>query len=286
MDNLERNIFGSVEIAYECLADIDRTANFYKAISEVINKNDRVLELGTGTGILALMAGKSGASTVDAYEIEKAMAEIARRNIKRNKLSHIINVIESDVTKVKLSPKKQYNVLIAEMITVGLIEEQLVPAFNNILRQKVLKNDAHAIPYGQNTYIELVETSFNYFGFDLETVQIEQTWQKSKLKSKLTKPMLLSEVDFNKSIQSREEINPCVDETITFEIMSDGIANGIRLASESLLSKNITSGWTQCMNSPAIIPIKPIKLSKGDKITAEISYKMGGEMRSFNFIAK
>jgi ribosomal protein L11 methyltransferase len=44
----------------------------------------RVADVGTGTGILALMALRAGAARVDAAELEPLAAAIARRNARRN----------------------------------------------------------------------------------------------------------------------------------------------------------------------------------------------------------
>jgi predicted RNA methylase len=278
---VERDIFGSQEIAYECLADLDRTDAFKKAIEEVVHKEEVVLELGTGTGILSLFAAGSGAGHVDAYEVSRPMAAIARQNIKVNKLDTIISVHEADVSTDKIKTDEKYDLLIAEMITVGLIEEQLVPAFNNVLSQNVMKPTAKAIPCANETWCELVETDFNHFGYWLKTVQIEQTWQESKLKSRLTKPHLISHVDFNAALASGVAIDPSVDEVVEFIATQNGTVNALRLTSNSILSDQIDSGWTQCMNSPAIIPIDPIEVTAGQLIKMKISYEMGGEMASF-----
>ena len=280
MDAVERDIFGSQEIAYECLADVERTQNFLDAINQVVRKNDRVIELGTGTGVLSLFAAKAGADPVHAFEIVKPMADIARQNIRSNKLDSVITVYDADVTAVQMEQKQYYDLLIAEMISVGLIEEQLVPAFNNILKQGILKTSAQAMPCANKTYVELVDTDYSHFGVLLKTIQIEQTWQESKVKHVLAGPELISNVDFNEAIKTQTPIDPQVDKTIVFTATGNGTVNGLRLTSDSILSKEVVSGWTQCMNSPAIIPIDEFEISIGEQVQMNISYEMGGEMKS------
>lgn len=282
METLDRNVFGSQEIAYECLADVDRTRNFMQAIDEVVKKDSAVIEMGTGTGILSLFAARAGGYPVHAYEIEKPMAEIARQNIRENNYDHIIEVYDADVTKVSLKKKTFYDVLIAEMISVGLIEEQLIPAFNNILHQGILKDTAVAMPSANQTFVELVNTDFDHFGINLKTIQIEQTWQESKIKHFLTNPELVSYVDFNNAIAQHKPINPLVDNVIEFTAKQSGAVNAIRLTSDSILSPKVISGWTQCMNSPAVLPLKEFKVKKGQKILMRVKYEMGGEMKSFS----
>lgn len=280
MDAVERDIFGSQEIAYECLADEDRTRNFLDAINQVVAKGDHVLELGTGTGVLSLFAAKAGANPVHAFEIVKPMAEIARQNILSNNLEDIVTVYDGDVTATQIDHNEYYDLLIAEMISVGLIEEQLVPAFNNILKQGILKKTAHAMPCANRTYVELVDTSYEHFGVLLKTIQIEQTWQKSKIKEILTRRELISHVDFNTAIKEREPIDPHVEQEVDFVATKTGTVNGLRLTSDSILSDKVVSGWTQCMNSPAIIPIDEFDVSEGERVAMRIAYTMGEEMKS------
>lgn len=276
-----RDVFGSQEIAYECLADYERTENFYNAINELVKDDSKVIELGTGTGILALFAAKAGAKKVDAFEISFPMAEIARKNVADNNLQEVVTIKTEDVTSMQLG-ENVYDVFIAEMISVGLIEEQLVPAFNNVLNQDMLKTTAKSIPCRQDTFVELVNTDFEHFGVKMNTIQIEQTWQESKLQSKISDPILVSSVNFNEAIMSKKPIDPIVDKELEFIANKDGVVNAIRLTSDSILSDNITSGWTQCMNSPAIIPINDVQLREGQTLKLRISYEMGGEMSSLS----
>jgi len=278
---IDRNIFGSQEIAYECLADLERTDNFLRSINAQIKKNSVVLELGTGTGILALFAAKAGAKSVDAYELSVPMAQIAKKNIIDNNLENKISIYVDDVTTMDISTKIKYDVLIAEMITVGLIEEQLVTAFNNILKRGILKKSAISIPASQDTYVELVNTDFEHFGLKMRTIQVDQTWQESKVKHQISTKKLISRIDFNSAILSQTTINPFVKQIVAFRSMKNGIANAIRLSSNSILCSGIISGWTQCMNSPVIVPINEIQLKKGELVRFCIEYEMGGEMKSF-----
>lgn len=281
MDAVERDIFGSQEIAYECLADVERTKNFLDAINQVVKKDDQVMEMGTGTGVLSLFAAKAGARSVHAFEIVKPMADIARQNIRANGLQDVVAVYDGDVTKAEINQTEFYDVLIAEMISVGLIEEQLVPAFNNVLQQKVLKNDAQVMPCANETFAELVDTDFTHFGVNLRTIQIEQTWQDSKIKNVLTDRKTVSYVDFNNAVQTGEQIKPQVDTTVTFVVAKAGTVNALRLTSDSILSSSVVSGWTQCMNSPAVIPINEFDVTEGQEVVMRITYEMGGEMSSF-----
>lgn len=67
-----------------------------EAIQKYIRKGDRVLDAGTGSGILAIAAAKLGASHVTATEIEKLAVEAALKNFKRNRVAHKISIYHTD----------------------------------------------------------------------------------------------------------------------------------------------------------------------------------------------
>lgn len=61
-------------------------------------KNDRVLDLGTGNGIIpVLMQSKNPGSTYTALEIQENSADLAIRNVELNNLSDRISVVKGDI---------------------------------------------------------------------------------------------------------------------------------------------------------------------------------------------
>lgn len=63
-----------------------------------VKKGGRVLDLGTGTGILPiLMEAKTEGSYFAGLEIQKDMAEMADRSVKLNHLEQKIEIVEGDI---------------------------------------------------------------------------------------------------------------------------------------------------------------------------------------------
>ncbi len=63
-----------------------------------IRKNDRVLDMGTGTGIIAvLIAAKTAAASVTGLEIQAEMSEMAMRSIKLNGLEEKMKIVCGDI---------------------------------------------------------------------------------------------------------------------------------------------------------------------------------------------
>lgn len=77
---------------------IDRLENSQKAV--------HVLDIGTGTGLLSMMAAKLGAERVTALEAFQPMAKIAKKIIHENGFSDKITVVSERSTDVKASASK------------------------------------------------------------------------------------------------------------------------------------------------------------------------------------
>ena len=65
-----------------------------------VKKGGRVMDLGTGTGIIAvLLAGKTAAGLIVGLEIQPEMAEMASRSVKLNNLEERVKIVNGDIRK-------------------------------------------------------------------------------------------------------------------------------------------------------------------------------------------
>ncbi|MBW1972924.1 MAG: methyltransferase [Deltaproteobacteria bacterium] len=63
-----------------------------------IRKNERIIELGTGCGIISLLlALKEKRARIVAVEIQKNLFELAKKNVQINKLDNIIDLLNIDL---------------------------------------------------------------------------------------------------------------------------------------------------------------------------------------------
>lgn len=66
-------------------------------VEEYVHSGDRVIDVGTGTGILAIAAGKMGASDVLATDLDAMAVRVARENAALNDMQKIVRTREGDL---------------------------------------------------------------------------------------------------------------------------------------------------------------------------------------------
>lgn len=76
----------------------------------IVSFQDAVLDMGTGSGILAITAGKR-ASNVIAVDINSEAVRFARKNVKTHGLEDTVSVIEGDLF-APLGPCHMFNVIL------------------------------------------------------------------------------------------------------------------------------------------------------------------------------
>ncbi|MBN1869578.1 MAG: 50S ribosomal protein L11 methyltransferase [Candidatus Omnitrophica bacterium] len=87
-------------------------------IEECKGRFQSFLDIGTGTGILSIIAEKCGAEDIKAIDVSQDAVKVARQNSFENKCG-CIDVRKADVQKYSL--KKQYDFVAANIITKELI---------------------------------------------------------------------------------------------------------------------------------------------------------------------
>ncbi len=91
------------------------------ALEDVIRPGVTVLDMGTGSGILAIAAVKLGAVKVIAVDNDPIAVEVAEANARANGVGHAINAIEGSL-KTVITSARRYDVLVANIIARIIIE--------------------------------------------------------------------------------------------------------------------------------------------------------------------
>lgn len=250
---------------YEGVSDVRRLTPFKEAINESC-KGKRVLESGTGSGILSILAARAGAERVYTVEIDPEVARFAEENIQKSgyKIIKFIQKDTKDVTLEDLEGEK-VDVVIAENLSTWQVTEPQIPVMNHINRFLV-KDDGVRIPTRVFNYLELAQSQYRFEdAVDLRTHYFEFTG--------INKPEVLSQKVLLREIDLRE-INPTsIDEVVRVKVTKSGVLNGLRLTSPLQLYKGITFDSSDSLMPPVIVPLREdLSVSIDEIVEVHIRY--------------
>lgn len=134
--------FSGMPVHILMLNDRVRTTRMIAAINAVVQAGDVVVEVGTGTGVLAVAAARAGARHVYAIECG-AMASVAREMVQANGLADRVTVIGSLSSDVTLPEKA--DVFVSETIGNAAFDENILTISRDALVRH-LKPNARMIP--------------------------------------------------------------------------------------------------------------------------------------------
>jgi Ribosomal protein L11 methyltransferase (PrmA) len=124
------------------LNDRVRTSRFVEAVRQVVQPGDVVVDIGTGSGVLAVAAARAGATRVYAIEAGD-MARLARSVVRANGLDDRIAVVEGWSTEVSLPERA--DVLVSEIIGEMPLDERILEVTLDA-RQRLIRADARLVP--------------------------------------------------------------------------------------------------------------------------------------------
>jgi precorrin-6B methylase 2 len=156
------------------LEDRVRTSRFIDAIRRTVRADDVVVDLGTGSGVLAVTAAQAGATHVYAIEA-RPIAEVAARFFKGSGLDDRITLIRGVSTEVALPERA--DVLVSEMIGNEPLGERILETTCDAVA-RLLKPGARLIPSALRIYATPVVVPKKVRERAFFTPEVVDRWQR------------------------------------------------------------------------------------------------------------
>lgn len=293
----------AVRLHNKLLNDRGRTGRFIAAIEEVVRPGDVVVDIGTGTGILALAAARAGAKRV--YAIESGpVCRVAERMFAVNGVADRVTLVAGRSTRVELPERA--DVLVTETFGNGPLSEDVLEITIDA-RRRLLKPDARVLPrtvricalpvsvpaaeLRENVFTPAaVEQWRSWYGVDFGPLRevnrhrlLMHCMQPKRLRrwKALGAPVLLTEIDLGSHVRQS------VRATGWTVASPGGALTGIVLYFELRLSPSVTlstcpreapddNHWL----NPVYYFVDPLRLRAGDVLRLDYQYRNGEEMLS------
>lgn len=227
---------------FEMLADTARNEAYDTALKNAVKEGMHVLDIGTGSGLLSMMAVRAGAQKVTACEFVPTLAEVANQVVKDNNMEAKIKIWNKKSTSLKVGKELsgKADLLVSEILDAGLLGEGVIPSHRHAV-ENLLKKDGVVIPQSADFQCVLIESEHlrsinplsSISGFDLKAFddfRVPGEYQRVLLN--ITPHRFLSEVfsfgaiDFKHLPPAASTANPNV-RTLSIKTTEEGVVHGI-----------------------------------------------------------
>ena len=262
------------------IANEIRTGAYVRALRNAVKPGSVVADIGTGTGIWALLACRFGARRVYAIEPNEAI-HVAKE----------IAVVNGFAERIEFIQKLSMQVTLPERVDVVISDLRgILPLFQRHLpfivdaRLRFLKPDGVLIPQRDTMWVAVVEApdlyrsytapwEDNAYGLDMEAARkiATNTWHRGRVKPEqlLTEPKCWATLDYTLLEK------PDVSGEVSLVATREGAAHGVSVWFDSELTEGVSISNAptapELIYGNAFFPFSnSVPLAAGDKISVEI----------------
>lgn len=238
---------------WSMLEDQERARAYQDAISAAVVPGMQVLEIGAGTGLLAMMAAEAGAEHVYTVEANPLMADVARACVECNGFSDRVTVIEGHSSKLEVGVHmpRRADLLIHEIFSSSVFTEGLVPSLVHA-KAELLTSDALLLPEAVDVVTALSEDLdavdvqwWRVGGFDLSPLAVIDAAAHgvpgTRQRQRLSKPTVAAHVDLRDPALGRERVHH-----LTLHADRQGVVAGV----SQWMDIRFPGGKTLCSDAP------------------------------------
>jgi protein arginine N-methyltransferase 1 len=270
------------------LADDVRVGAYVRAIRAAVRPGDVVVEIGTGTGLFAMVAAKAGARRVYAIETDDII-EVARSNAAANGCTSI-EFLQAISTQVTLPERA--DVIISDLRGVLPLYEHHLTAVADA-RRRFLRPGGRLVPQADRVWLAGVEAgelhaqitapwSGEKFGLEMAAAHdlVVNDWRKAQFGpgQMVTEPACCATIDYS------TVDDPGLSASVTVPVKRAGIAHGLCLWFDTTLEAGIGFTTSPDASAPASVyghaffpwP-EPIALGTHDQVSISIRASLAGD---------
>lgn len=212
-----------------------RNDAYFAALQGAIGPETHVLEIGTGSGLLAMMAARLGAAHVTTCEAEPIIAETAHQIIAENGYAARIKLLAKRSTEVKdTDMPRPADVLVSEIFGSELLGERVLSSIEDAKR-RLLQPQCRIIPAAASIMIALFGGEAlgdnlvveDVYGFDLHAFNGIVPRRQTVSRDDLDVQMLSDDVEAFRFDFEGQSSWPAETKTLHIPIRSSGRCYGI-----------------------------------------------------------
>lgn len=141
---------------WQMLHDQPRNKAFEDALKRAVTPETRVLDVGSGSGLLAMFAAKAGAKHVISCEANPAIASVAREIVERNGFTEQVSILAMHSSDIDADTDLggQVDLVVSEIIGKDVVDEYVLPSMRDVAR-RLLKPGGRMIPSSGDVRVAL-----------------------------------------------------------------------------------------------------------------------------------
>lgn len=266
--------------------DHERNHAYDAALRRAVKPDSLVLEIGTGSGIVAMMAARAGARKVVTCEVNPVLARVAAESVARNGYADRVTVVPTLSTRLTVGQElpEKADVFVSELINIGMLAPRMLSVLQHA-RTHLVKPGAAIIPRASTVYGMLVEAPElarinpvrEIEGFDMSAMDVFRSpgYQPIDLAAdahtRLSDDFTALDFDFTRSMPEADERS--VEVTVTTAGTAHGVAFWFDLFMDEEViyhsaSRSRTNHWKQAITFFE----RPIPVNPGDRLTIVARY--------------
>ena len=273
------------------IADRVRMDAFARVLRQAVTPGSVVLDIGTGTGIWALLACRYGARRVYAIEPDDAI-QVAREIAAANGYAERIEFIQAVSTAVTLPERA--DVIVSDLGGVLPWFQQHIPSIVDA-RRRLLARGGVLIPRRDTAWAVIVEAPRLYeeyttpwedgYGFDMTAARrlVTNTWNRGRVTpdQQLATTQDWAVIDY--AVVKDPDVRASVTWTVTRPGTGHGFAAGFRrVVGEGALLSNAPDApdsiRPENIYGTVFFPwSEPVPLATGDTVTVDLQARLVGD---------